>query len=156
MKKRITQILFSFLTFCTSTDIYAQENEKKTRNPWSGSVSLNYDLTNNFTGNVNLGYTQKNWDLFLDYSGHSDRIEISSELFRSFSTETSQLLETEQHHLSHSIALQLDMRPSSHNLFLWNLKLQFPKITTNRDINNRTQANEHDLHHRIAFSRKIL
>ena len=156
MKKRITQILFSFLTFCTSTDIYAQENEKKTRNPWSGSVSLNYDLTNNFTGNVNLGYTQKNWDLFLDYSGHSDRIEISSELFRSFSTETSQLLETEQHHLSHSIALQLDMRPSSHDLFLWNLKLQFPKITTNRDINNRTQANEHDLHHRIAFSRKII
>ena len=94
MKKRITQILFSLLTFCTNTDIYAQENEKKAKNPWSGSVSLNYDFTNNFTGNVNLGYTQKNWDLFLDYSGHSDRIEISSELFRSFSTETSQLLET--------------------------------------------------------------
>lgn len=156
MKKRITQILFSLLTFCTNTDIYAQENEKKAKNPWSGSVSLNYDFTNNFTGNVNLGYTQKNWDLFLDYSGHSDRIEISSELFRSFSTETSQLLETEQHHLSHSIALQLDMRPSSHNLFLWSLNLQFPKITTNRNINNRTQANEYDLHHRIAFSRKII
>ena len=156
MKKRITQILFSLLTFCTNADIYAQENEKKTKNPWSGSVSLNYDFTNNFTGNVNLGYTQKNWDLFLDYSGHSDRIEISSELFRSFSAETSQLLETEQHHLSHSIALQLDMRPSSRNLFLWNLKLQFPKITTNRDINNRTQTKEYDLHHRIAFSRKTI
>ena len=156
MKKRITQLLFSLLTFCTNTDIYAQENEKKTKSPWSGSVSLNYDFTNNFTGNVNLGYTQKNWDLFLDYSGHSDRIEISSELFRSFSAETSQLLETEQHHLSHSIALQLDMRPSSRNLFLWNLKLQFPKITTNRDINNRTQTKEYDLHHRIAFSRKTI
>ena len=156
MKKRITQILFSLLTFCTNADIYAQENEKKTKNPWSGSVSLNYDFTNNFTGNVNLGYTQKNWDLFLDYSGHSDRIEISSELFRSFSAETSQLLETEQHHLSHSVAIQLDMRPSSRNLFLWNLKLQFPKITTNRDINNRTQTKEYDLHHRIAFSRKTI
>ena len=87
MKKHITQLLFSFPTSCTNTDIYAQENE------------------NNFTGNVNLGYTQKNWDLFLDYSGHSDRIEISSELFRSFSAETSQLLETEQHHLSHSVAI---------------------------------------------------
>ena len=156
MKKHITQLLFSLLTFCTNTDIYAQENEKKTKSPWSGSVSLNYDFTNNFTGNVNLGYTQKNWDLFLDYSGHSDRIEISSELFRSFSAETSQLLETEQHHLSHSIALQLDMRPSSRNLFLWNLKLQFPKVTTNRDINNRTQTKEYDLHHRIAFSRKTI
>lgn len=156
MKKRITQILFSLLTFCTNADIYAQENEKKTKNPWSGSVSLNYDFTNNFTGNVNLGYTQKNWDLFLDYSGHSDRIEISSELFRSFSAKTSQLLETEQHHLSHSVAILLDMRPSSRNLFLWNLKLQFPKITTNRDINNRTQTKEYDLHHRIAFSRKTI
>lgn len=156
MKKHITQLLFSLLTFCTNADIYAQENEKKTKNPWSGSVSLNYDFTNNFTGNMNLGYTQKNWDLFLDYSGHSDRIEISSELFRSFSAETSQLLETEQHHLSHSIALQLDMRPSSRNLFLWNLKLQFPKITTNRDINNCTQTKEYDLHHRIAFSRKTI
>ena len=156
MKKRITQILFSLLTFCTNTDIYAQENEKKIKSSWSSSVSLNYDFTNNFTGNVNLGYTQKNWELFLDYSGHSDRIEISSELFRSFSAETSQVLETEQHHLSHSIALQLDMRPSSRNLFLWNLKLQFPKITTNRDINNRTQTKEYDLHHRIAFSRKTI
>ena len=156
MKKRITQILFSLLTFCTNADIYAQENEKKTKNPWSGSVSLNYDFTNNFTGNVNLGYTQKNWDLFLDYSGHSDRIEISSELFRSFSAKTSQLLETEQHHLSHSVAILLDMRPSSRNLFLWNLKLQFPKITTNRDINNRTQTKEYDLYHRIAFSRKTI
>ena len=78
MKKRITQILFSLLTFCTNTDIYAQENEKKIKNSWSSSVSLNYDFTNNFTGNVNLGYTQKNWELFLDYSVHSDRIEISS------------------------------------------------------------------------------
>lgn len=124
MKKRITQIFFGLLTFYSYTDIYAQENEKKTKNSWSGSVFLDYDFTNNFTGNVNLGYTQKNWNLFLNYSGHSDRIEISSELFRSFSAET------EQHHLSHSIALQLDMRPSSHNLFLWNLKFQFPKITT--------------------------
>ena len=156
MKKRITQILFSLLTFCTNTDIYAQENEKKIKSSWSSSVSLNYDFTNNFTGNVNLGYTQKNWDLFLDYSGHSDRIEISSELFRSFSAKTSQLLETEQHHLSHSVAILLDMRPSSRNLFLWNLKLQFPKITTNRDINNRTQTKEYDLHHRIAFSRKTI
>lgn len=48
------------------------------------------------------------------------------------------------------------MRPSSRNLFLWNLKLQFPKITTNRDINNRTQTKEYDLHHRIAFSRKTI
>ena len=95
MKKRITQILFSLLTFCTNTDIYAQENEQKIKSSWSSSVSLNYDFTNNFTGNVNLGYTQKNWELFLDYSGHSDRIEISSELFRSFSAETSQVLETE-------------------------------------------------------------
>ena len=149
MKKRITQILFSLLTFCTNTDIYAQENEKKIKSSWSSFM-------NNLTGNVNLGYTQKNWELFLDYSGHSDRIEISSELFRSFSAETSQVLETEQHHLSHSIALQLDMRPSSRNLFLWNLKLQFPKITTNRDINNRTQTKEYDLHHRIAFSRKTI
>ena len=140
MKKRITQILFSLLTFCTNTDIYAQENEQKIKSSWSSSVSLNYDFTNNFTGNVNLGYTQKNWELFLDYSGHSDRIEISSELFRSFSAETSQVLETEQHHLSHSIALQLDMKPSSRNLFLWNLKLQFPKITTNRDISNIVSA----------------
>lgn len=156
MKKRITQIIFSLLTFYTNADIYAQENEGKTKNPWSGSVSLNHDFTNNFTGNVNLGYTQKNWDLFLDYSGHSDRIEISSELFRSYSVETEQLIETEQHHLSHSFALQVDLRPSSHDLFLWNLKLQFPKITTNRDINNRTQAKEYNLHHRIAFSRKTI
>ena len=48
------------------------------------------------------------------------------------------------------------MRPSSRNLFLWNLKLQFPKITTNRDINNCTQTKEYDLHHRIAFSRKTI
>ena len=85
MKKHITQIIFSLLTFYTNADIYAQENEGKTKNPWSSSVSLNYDFTNNFTGNVNLGYTQKNWELFLDYSGHSDRIEISSELVRSYS-----------------------------------------------------------------------
>ena len=156
MKKRITQIIFSLLTFYTHADIYAQENEGKTKNPWSGSLSLNHDFTNNFTGNVNLGYTQKNWDLFLDYSGHSDRIEISSELFRSYSVETEQLIETEQHHLSHSFALLVDLRPSSRDLFLWNLKLQFPKITTNRDINNRTQAKEYNLHHRIAFSRKTI
>lgn len=84
MKKHITQLLFSLLTFCTNTDIYAQENEKKTKSPWSGSVSLNYDFTNNFTGNVNLGYTQKNWDLFLDYSGHSDRIETAVSYFALF------------------------------------------------------------------------
>lgn len=78
MKKRITQILVSLLTFYTNADIYAQGNEEKTRTPWSGSVSLNYDFTNNFTGNASLGYTRKNRDLLLDYSGHSDRIEISS------------------------------------------------------------------------------
>ncbi len=130
MKKRITQILFSLLTFCTNTDIYAQENEKKIKNSWSSSVSLNYDFTNNFTGNVNLGYTQKNWELFLDYSGHSDRIEISSELFRFFfdrniSTTRNRTAPFKPFHRP----------PTRHATFLarsipMESQLQFPKITT--------------------------
>lgn len=120
MKKRIIQVLFSLLPLCMYEDIFAQENNKKNKTPWSGVVSLNYDFTNNFTGNINLEYNREKWDLHVDYSGHSDRIEISSELFRipvGTSIKSLQKIETEQHHLSHAIGLQLNLRPSSRNLF---------------------------------------
>ena len=163
MKKRIIQVLFSLLPLCMYEDIFAQENNKRNKTPWSGVVSLNYDFTNNFTGNINLEYNREKWDLHVDYSGHSDRIEISSELFRipvGTSIKSLQKIETEQHHLSHAIGLQLNLRPSSRNLFFGEFKLQFPKITTNQDVSNNGLNDgvhsTYDAHNRIAFSRKTI
>ena len=149
MKKKGFQLIFSFLTLCVCSEIQGQEDNKKTKNTFNGSVSLNYDFSNNFTSNINLGYNRKNYDLYMDYSVHSDRIETSSELSRHFQNNTIfQTIETEQHHLSHLINLQLYLRPSVHNSFLWDFKIHLPKITTNQDINN----NEHN---RTVSDKKI-
>lgn len=148
MKKKGIQLIFSFLTLCVCSEIQGQEDSKKAKGTFNGSISLNYDFTNNFTGNINLGYNRKNWDLYMDYSGHSDRIEISSELSRYFhDNKIFQSIETEQHHLSHLINLQINLHPSTRNLFLWDFKVHLPKITTNQEIGD----NEHN---RIAFARK--
>lgn len=149
MKKKGFQLIFSFLTLCVCSEIQGQEDNKKPKNTFNGSVSLNYDFSNNFTSNINLGYNRKKYDLYLDYSVHSDRIEISSELSRYFQNNIIfQAIETEQHHLSYLINLQLHLRPSIRNLFLWNFKVHLPKITTNQDIND----NEHN---RTVSSKKI-
>ncbi len=150
MKKKSIKLIFSFLTLCVCTEIQGQESSKKRKERFNGEVSLNYDFTNNFTGNINLNYNRENWDLYLDYSGHSDRIEVSSELTRYIqNNKTLRFIETEQHHLSHLINLQLHLRPSPHNLFFWEFKIHLPEITTNQDIGNYE-------HNRIAFTRKTL
>ena len=148
MNKKSIKLIFSFLTLCVCSEIQGQESSKKRKERFNGEVSLNYDFTNNFTGNINLNYNRENWDLYLDYSGHSDRIEVSSELTRYIqNNKTLRFIETEQHHLSHLVNLQLHLRPSTRNLFLWEFKIHLPKITTNQDI-------EDSEHNRIAFSRK--
>lgn len=149
MKKKGFQLIFSFLALCVCSEIQGQEDNKKTKNTFNGSVSLNYDFSNNFTSNINLGYNRKNYDLYMDYSVHSDRIEISSELSRHFQNNTIfQTIETEQHHLSHLINLQLYLRPSARNSFLWDFKVHLHKITTNQDIHN-------DEHNRTVSDKKI-
>lgn len=150
MKKSI-HFIFFLLTFCTHFEIHGKEVPQRTLDSLSGGVAIHYDFTNNFTGNINLGFHQKKWDVYLDYSGHSDRIEISSALHRTLhdtpSNSTSQTIETEQHHISHLLNFQLNLRPTPKNTFLWTFNIRLPRITTHQDINDNAR-------NRIAFSRE--
>ena len=129
----------------------------------SGRVNLNYGLTDEFNGGVNLQYRKGIWGVDFGYNGKHDANTIKSELIREIHAsdlKLNQQILAEQVNSVHSAQMLITASPTKKDIFTLNVKAMFPKLTNEQDIQGiqfiRDNRKHFDRRNETTFSRKVI
>ena len=129
----------------------------------SGRATLNYGLTDEFNGGVNLQYRKGIWGVDFGYNGKHDPNTIKSELTREIHASDMKLMQqvlAEQVNSVHNAQMLITANPTKKDIFTLNVKTMFPKLTNEQDIQGiqfiEDNRKHFDRRNKTTFSRKVV
>ena len=130
----------------------------------SGATTLNYGINNRINGGFNFNYSKAIWDIGINYNGKYERPDIRSKLTRELYTQNvfvDQEIKSTQINSTHTLALQLNAKPTKRDIFSLGFKYVSPTLKNNQTITGR-QVNDtlpellFNRKNDITFSRKTI